>query len=120
MLLTPAAAEILLGAPLATVAMRTRGSRGTGTPVSGSPAHHWVPVPHLARNVVGIVPGSDPKLSSTYVSLTAHNDHVGVCGPGVDHDSLRAFNRVYRSAGVDSRGPVRIQPDSDAKVRHIL
>lgn len=29
------------------------------------------------RNVVGIVPGSDPKLRDTYVAFGAHYDHVG-------------------------------------------
>jgi hypothetical protein len=44
-----------------------------------------------ARNVVGIIPGSDPKLRHEYVAIGAHNDHVGVTTP-VDHDSLKAFN----------------------------
>jgi hypothetical protein len=43
------------------------------------------------RNVVGIIPGSDPKLRHEYVAIGAHNDHVGVATP-VDHDSLKAFN----------------------------
>ncbi|MDX2064384.1 MAG: M20/M25/M40 family metallo-hydrolase [Fimbriimonadaceae bacterium] len=29
------------------------------------------------RNVVGILPGRDPKLKATYVFLTAHYDHLG-------------------------------------------
>jgi hypothetical protein len=120
MLLTPIAAEHLLGAPTVTLRLSVRGSRSATDPVRGNPAPQWVPIAHAARNVVGIVPGSDPQLRGTYVSLTAHNDHVGICGPPVDHDSLRAFNRVYRPAGADSRGPVRVLPDSDAKVRHIL
>jgi hypothetical protein len=44
-----------------------------------------------ARNVVGIIPGSDPKLRHEYVAIGAHNDHIGVTTP-VDHDSLKAFN----------------------------
>ena len=31
----------------------------------------------LTRNVVGIVPGSDPKLKDTYVLFGAHYDHIG-------------------------------------------
>lgn len=31
----------------------------------------------LTRNVVGIVPGSDPQLSDTYVGFGAHYDHSG-------------------------------------------
>jgi hypothetical protein len=31
----------------------------------------------LTRNVVGILPGSDPKLKDTYVMFGAHYDHIG-------------------------------------------
>jgi hypothetical protein len=31
----------------------------------------------LTRNVVGIIPGSDPRLRDTYVMFGAHYDHVG-------------------------------------------
>jgi Zn-dependent M28 family amino/carboxypeptidase len=34
------------------------------------------------RNVVGVLRGSDPALAETYVLVTAHYDHVGVCKPG--------------------------------------
>jgi hypothetical protein len=60
------------------------------------------PVPFPARNVVAILRGSDPALRGQYVSLSAHNDHVGFDRFPVDHDSLRAFNRVVRPMGADS------------------
>ena len=44
-----------------------------------------------ARNVVAIVPGSDPLLKHEYVAIGAHNDHIGMNTP-VDKDSLKAFN----------------------------
>jgi len=44
-----------------------------------------------ARNVVAVIPGSDPALSHEYVAIGAHNDHIGMSTP-VDHDSLKAFN----------------------------
>jgi hypothetical protein len=44
-----------------------------------------------ARNVIGIIPGSDPALRGQYVAIGAHNDHVGFNTP-VDKDSLKAFN----------------------------
>ena len=44
-----------------------------------------------ARNVVAIVPGSDPVLRHEYVAIGAHNDHIGMSTP-VDKDSLKAFN----------------------------
>ncbi len=49
--------------------------------------------PAPARNVIGIIPGTDPALRGEYVALGAHNDHLGIryAGP-LDHDSLRAYN----------------------------
>jgi hypothetical protein len=43
------------------------------------------------RNVVAIIPGSDPVLKHEYIAIGAHNDHIGISTP-VDHDSLKAFN----------------------------
>jgi len=50
-------------------------------------------VPAPARNVIGVVPGTDPVLRGEYVAIGAHNDHLGFrfAGP-LDHDSLRAYN----------------------------
>ncbi|MDB4914358.1 MAG: peptidase [Gemmatimonadetes bacterium] len=45
-----------------------------------------------ARNVVAIIPGSDPVLKHQYVAIGAHNDHVGMTAAPVDKDSLKAFN----------------------------
>ncbi len=47
-----------------------------------------------ARNVVAIIPGSDPVLRNQYVAVGAHNDHVGLIATPVDKDSLKAFNDV--------------------------
>lgn len=57
-----------------------------------------------ARNVVAILPGSDPARAAEYVLVGAHNDHVGVNASAVDHDSLRAVNTVTRRQG--SNDPV--------------
>jgi hypothetical protein len=54
-----------------------------------------------ARNVVAVCQ-RDPALRREYVSLTAHNDHVGFDHAPVDHDSVRAFARVVRPMGADS------------------
>jgi hypothetical protein len=43
------------------------------------------------RNVVAVIPGSDPVLKHEYVAIGAHNDHIGMTTP-VDHDSLKVFN----------------------------
>ncbi|MFN0098424.1 MAG: M28 family peptidase, partial [Gemmatimonadaceae bacterium] len=45
----------------------------------------------FGRNVIGIIPGSDPVLKNQYVAIGAHNDHVGFTTP-VDKDSLKVFN----------------------------
>jgi hypothetical protein len=67
--------------------------------VSGTLILHERQAP--ARNVVAILPGSDPKLRGEYVAIGAHNDHVGFNATPVDHDSLRAFNLVARPQGAD-------------------
>ena len=73
----------------------------------------------VARNVVAIVRGSDPAVRGEYVSITAHNDHVGFGHQPVDHDSLRAFNTVIRPLGADSR-PHAPTLDEAARIRAIL
>ncbi len=90
-----------------------------GIPVSGHFDIPRSPVPFPARNVVAVLRGSDARLRGEYVSLTAHNDHVGFDHSPVDHDSLRAFNRVIRPMGADS--PVR-DPTADewTRIRAII
>lgn len=91
------AAAALLGAVPEGLTAGTPGQR-----VSGTIGFSHVPVRYPARNVVAILRGSDPALRGEYVALTAHNDHVGFDHSPVDHDSLRAFNRVMRPMGADS------------------
>jgi hypothetical protein len=54
-----------------------------------------------ARNVIAILPGSDPARANEYVLVSAHNDHVGVNANAVDHDSLRAVNTITRRQGAN-------------------
>ena len=82
-------ARLIFGAPLDSVKVGT-----IGKTVRGSVSFSDTPVP--ARNVVAILPGSDPKLKSEYVAIGAHNDHVGFDESPVDHDSIRAFNDAVR------------------------
>ncbi|HVO34932.1 MAG TPA: M28 family peptidase [Gemmatimonadales bacterium] len=71
------------------------------------------------RNVVAVLRGSDPALSGTYVSLSAHNDHIGTLPYSVDHDSVRAYDRVVRPMGADSpRRPAT--PEEEVRIRAIL
>jgi len=67
------------------------------------------------RNVVGIIPGSDPKLRHEYVAIGAHNDHIGVTTP-VDHDSLKAFNNA-RNAMLIANNMVALTPDQLATIK---
>jgi hypothetical protein len=84
---SPDVAQRLVGADPASV--RT-GAAGRWLRV-GSLAFTRSPAP--ARNVIGIIPGSDPALRGEYVALGAHNDHLGTRFAGaLDHDSLRTYN----------------------------
>jgi peptidase M28-like protein len=76
----------------------TRGA--SGKTVHGSLKYDETPGP--ARNVVAILPGSDPVLRNQYVAIGAHNDHIGYEHVAVDHDSVRAYNTVVRPGGADS------------------
>jgi hypothetical protein len=91
------AATAIFGADPSTLAPGT-----TSGPLRGSFDIARTPVPFAARNVVAVLRGSDSALRGQYVSLTAHNDHVGFDHNPVDHDSLRAYNRVIRPMGADS------------------
>jgi hypothetical protein len=100
MLVSAAAARRLLGADPATLAVGAAGRTVTGAFQFGER-----PSEAPARNVVGILRGSDPAVRNQYVVVSAHNDHVGMTQP-IDHDSVRAFNRVMRPAGAnDAPGP---------------
>jgi len=111
---TQRAATTLLGA-----APESLAPGATGATLRGRFGIARTPVRFPARNVVAILRGSDPALRGQYVSLSAHNDHVGFDRFPVDHDSLRAFNRVIRPMGADS--PQRPPTDEEWKaIRHIL
>jgi hypothetical protein len=97
LVITDRAADMILGFVSA-----TRSPGAAGRVVRGDGGVQFVPTPFPARNVIGILPGGDPALRGEYVSITAHNDHVGVCISAVDHDSLRSYNRVVRPMGVDT------------------
>ncbi|MEO7521895.1 MAG: M28 family peptidase [Gemmatimonas sp.] len=72
-----------------------------GAPITGSWNYDWRMSDTPARNVVAIMPGSDPALAAEYVLVGAHNDHVGTAANAVDHDSLRAVNTVTRRQGAN-------------------
>jgi hypothetical protein len=72
-----------------------------------------------ARNVIGVIRGSDPSLRGQYVSITAHNDHIGYSRRPLNHDSIIAFNTVVRPLGSDSRARTAT-PDEVVRIRSML
>jgi hypothetical protein len=105
-------AEAMLGASPASL---KRGALGKA--IRGTIAFDSVRAP--ARNVIAILPGSDPQLKNEYVAIGAHNDHIGFNRAPVDHDSIRAFDAVVRPRGEDDQDrPAR--PEEMVKVRQIL
>ncbi len=58
-------------------------------------------VPVKLKNVVGVLPGSNPSLAQSYVLVTAHYDHLGVRGTGPgDH--------IYNGANDDASGTASV------------
>ena len=114
LLVTPSAASALLGVPLAEAS-----PGAVGPVVTGALAFRRHPLAFPARNVIGILRGSDPALRDTYVAVSAHHDHIGLARPPVDHDSTRAFNRVLRPMGADSP-PRPATPEEAARIAALL
>jgi hypothetical protein len=110
--LTTAAAGTLLGKPIDSAAVGT-----TGPVIQAHIATTIEPAP--ARNVVAILRGSDPKLRGEYVAVGAHNDHIGISLPPVDHDSMRIFNEVVRPQGAEQTGK-QATPAEQARVDSLL
>ena len=84
----PASIPLFLGVPIANARPGT-----IGKTLAGDVRYKVEAAP--ARNVVAVIPGSDPILRKEFVALGAHNDHLGFRDEGpVDTDSLRAFNDI--------------------------
>jgi hypothetical protein len=108
-LVTPRIATLLFGAT------DTLKAGAVGKSLSGTVALKEERAP--GRNVVAILPGSDPALKGQYVAIGAHNDHVGYNHHPVDHDSLRAYMSVARPQGADSPTPASVNPEQIARIR---
>jgi hypothetical protein len=112
MLISPSAGEAIVGAN------PTVGA--AGKPVSANISVLTTEVTTPARNVVAILPGSDPKLKGQYVAIGAHNDHIGLEeGPPADFDSVWAYNHIVRPAGAESGNP-KPTPEQLASVKTTL
>jgi hypothetical protein len=64
--------------------------------------HMLAPIerPVKVHNVAGVIRGSDPQLSDTYVMLTAHYDHLGTRATGDD--------KIFNGANDDGSGTVSV------------
>ncbi len=95
---TPEVASALLGKSAESAA---RGDVGPSATID----IHVKTVAAPTRNVVAILPGTDPRLSKEYVVIGAHADHIGMSAvrPVAEHDSLKAYNEVARVEGADTR-----------------
>ena len=94
--ITRDAAAKLFGKPVDQLSVGT-----SGQPVSGSWSYEWHISKTPGRNVIAVMPGSDPARASEYVLVGAHNDHVGINTTVFDHDSLRAVNKITRPQGAN-------------------
>jgi hypothetical protein len=109
--LTTGAAARLFDQPLSEIPVGAAGQA-----VSGTWRYAYDRPEYPARNVIAVLPGSDPLLRGEYVLVGAHNDHVGMIeGPPIDHDALRAFNRVMRPQGANDR-PGPPTPEQQASI----
>lgn len=96
--ITPAIAAKIFNKPVDQLTVGT-----TGQPVSASWRYEWRMSDTPGRNVIAVLPGSDPQRATEYVLVGAHNDHNGVNATAVDHDSLRAFNTIMRPQGANDQ-----------------
>lgn len=55
-----------------------------------------------ASNVIGVIPGNDPKLKDEIILVLSHYDHLGIRGPGVCGDS------IYNGADDDASGTAAV------------
>jgi hypothetical protein len=90
-----------------------------GVTISSTPRFKERPVEYPARNVVAVIPGSDPKLRNEFVAIGAHNDHIGWNLRPVAHDSIYIVNHLFRTAGADDRPP-QLDATQRAQVNSLL
>jgi Zn-dependent M28 family amino/carboxypeptidase len=65
----------------------------------------------VVKNVIGVLPGSDPILKKTYVMLTAHYDHIGTtetAGRAAAKPPAGGTDHIYNGANDDGSGTVSV------------
>lgn len=72
-----------------------------------------------AKNVIGILRGSDPHLKDTAVLLTAHYDHIGTAATakGLTMDKPKANDQIFNGANDDGSGTVSVIEIASALAR---
>ena len=111
LIVTRALAMALLGGPAGSQPVGS-----VGRQVLGNLIYDEAPAP--TRNVVAVLPGTDPRLKGQYVALGAHSDHVGFRVAGtVNHDSLHRYNAerffiMDNPAGTPLNGEQRAERDA--------
>jgi Peptidase family M28 len=67
--------------------------------------------PIIARNVVGVLRGSDPELRNTYLIVSAHYDHIGTLdtsGKLSNDKAEKNGDRIFNGANDDGSGTVSV------------
>jgi len=90
-----------------------------GATVTATPRFRESPVEYAARNVVAMIPGSDPRLRTEFVAIGSHNDHVGWNTRPVAHDSIYVVNHLFRTGGAEDRPP-QLDAAQQAQVNALL
>ena len=108
--LAAGAASLLFTKPLNELAIGDAGAR-----IAINAIVRMTDSPFPARNVVGILPGSDSRLKSQYVAIGAHSDHEGMARQAVAHDSMLILNRIVRPGGAEDEGK-QATPEQIARI----
>jgi len=108
---TNSAGESLFGVPLSSL---KKGALGKTMTMNVRQTE----APRPGRNVIAILPGSDPKLKGEYIAIGAHNDHIGYNHAPIEHDSLRAFLTVARIGGAET-APKTPTPEEWARINFL-
>ena len=91
----------------------------SGTTITSTPTFVETGLQYPARNVVAMIPGSDPVLRNQFVAIGAHNDHIGWSTRPVAHDSMYVINHLFRTGGADDRPP-QLTPAEQAQVNSLI
>jgi len=65
----------------------------------------------VVKNVIGVLPGSDPTLKDTYVMMTAHYDHIGTtetAGRSANNRKPAGNDHIFNGANDDGSGTVSV------------